>query len=95
VRGLDGTVNDRHQVGPHRVQVDRVPEPGGEGGDGLVGVIADPVRAATSAPTTANAITTGIVANFWFQASPPVKAITTLEAASTTVRPSSAQASRA
>jgi hypothetical protein len=46
VRGLDGGVDHGQQVGPDRVEVDGVAEPGGEGGDHLVGVVADPVEPA-------------------------------------------------
>ena len=42
--GLDGVVHRREQVGSHRVEVHRVPEPGRERGHRLVRVVADPVE---------------------------------------------------
>ena len=51
-----------------------------------------PVRAATSAPTTANATATGMEPKTADQVSPPVKPITRLNTTSTTVTPSSVQA---
>ena len=52
MRGLHGLVHDRKQVGLHSVEVHGVPEPGREGGHGLVGVVAGPVESPSTTRCT-------------------------------------------